>query len=141
MVAFIGSFLLALLMAGAIMAYAKRRAPGRALSWGEAMVAATYVFFLMFWAYGVVPHQWLTWTQNELKWRSDALLIGPGSTGFLKKSPIALSKATVGDIGAVIIYGAFLTGHVIMWSIWQKRGRAKAAEVETSRYGRPLVKV
>jgi len=34
--------------------YAKRRPVGTPLTWGESMVAATYVFFLMFWVYGVV---------------------------------------------------------------------------------------
>ena len=141
MVAFVSSFLLALAMGGSIIWYAKRRPVGRPLSWGEAMVAATYVFFLMFWAYGVVPHQWLTWTQNELKWRSDALLTGPGSTGLAKNLPIAISKATVGDIVATVIYGLFLTLHVVLFSKWQNRGKAKPVEIEKSRYGRPLVKV
>jgi hypothetical protein len=142
-VAFIGSVLVALAMSLGILWYAKRRPVGRSLSWGEAMFAGTYVFFLMFWVYGVVPHQWLTWTQNELKWRTDALLIGPGSNAWkpLQSSPITMSKATIGDIVVVGIYGGFLVAQVALFSVWQNRGKKKAAEVETSQYGRPLVKV
>lgn len=143
MVAFVGSVIVAIAMGAGVVWYAKRRPAGHVLSWGEAMVAATYVFFLLFWVYGVVPHQWLTWSQNEMKWRTDVLLIGPGSHGWslAQKSPITMSKATVGDIIVVGIYGIFLAGQVALWSIWQGRGKQKAADVETSQYGRPLVKV
>ena len=82
MVAFVGAFLVSLVMGAAIVWYRRRRPQGAPLSWGEAMAAATYVFFIMFWVYGVVPHQWLTYCQNELGWRSDALIVGPGSTGL-----------------------------------------------------------
>lgn len=145
MVAFFGSVLVALVMSIVIVRYARRRPTGTPLTWGEAMVGATYVFFLLFWIYGVVPHQLLTWTQNELKWRTDAILVGHGAhpwgpLGFLKQSPVIMSKSTVGDILVVAVYGAGLTGHVLLWSIWQNRGKQKSTEVETSRYGRPLVK-
>ena len=145
MVAFAGSVLVALVMSVGIIRYAKRRPTGTPLSWGEAMVAATYVFFLLFWVYGVVPHQWLTVSQNEWKWRTDAIIVGHGAhpwgpLGFLKESPVIMSKSTVGDIFVVGIYGIALAAHVALWSIWQNRGKAKSVEVETSRYGRPLVK-
>jgi len=135
------SFLLSLVMGGSIVWYSKRRRADAPLSWGEAMAAATYVFAIMFWVYGVVPHQWLAWTQNELKWRSDAILIGPSSTGLFQWSPITMSKQTVGDIVVVLIYGFYLTAQVALWAVWQHRGKKAPAEVETSPYGRPLVKV
>ncbi len=146
MVAFAGSLLVAIVMALGVIRYTRRRPAGTPLSWGEAMVAATYVFFLLFWMYGVVPHQWLTVSQNEWKWRTDAIIVGHGShpwgpLGFLRKSPVIMSKSTVGDIVVVAIYGIGLAGHVALWSIWQNRGKQRSAEVETSRYGRPLVKV
>ena len=148
MVAFVGSTLLSLLMGYAIVWYAKRRPVGTPLTWGEAMFAATYVFFLMFWVYGVVPHQWLTWADNELKWRSDAYLLGPSSTStwpVLQNVPMNISKQALRDLVAVVIYGAFLTGHVALWAIWQGRGDAaqrkqKAIEERTTSFGRPLVR-
>ena len=44
-----------------------------------AMLASTFVFFLFWWAYGVVPHLWLTWADNELGWRADQNFWGPGN--------------------------------------------------------------
>ena len=148
MVAFVGSVLLSLVLGYAIVWYSKRRPVGTSLSWGEAMFAATFVFFLMFWVYGVVPHQWLSWSDNELKWRSDAYLLGPSSTStlpVLQNLPMNISKQTVRDILAVLIYGAYLTGHVALWAIWQGRGekaakQQKAIEEATTTYGRPLVR-
>jgi len=147
-VAFVGSTLLSILMGLAIVWYAKRRPVGTPLSWGEAMFAATYVFFVMFWVYGVVPHQFLTWADNELKWRSDAYLLGPSSTStlpVLQNLPMNVSKQTVRDLIAVVIYGAYLVGHVALFAVWQGRGdkaakKQKAIEEATTTYGRPLVR-
>ena len=145
MVAFVGSLILSILMILAVYLYGRRRPIGAPLSWGEAMMAATYLFFVAFWVYGVVPHQWLAWADNELNWRSDSILIGPGAT-FLQDFPLAVSKQVVRDLIAVVIYGVFLGAHVWLGSMWQNRAKtraAKAAALEsgtTTSYGRPLVK-
>jgi hypothetical protein len=148
LVAFVGSLIVALAMMGGILWYAKRRPVGAPLTWGEAMFAATYVFFLMFWVYGVVPHSWLAWADNELGWRSDAYLLGPSSKStlpVLQNLPFNVSRQAIRDIVATLIYGVFLGGHVALWSIWQKRGdtaakKAKALEERTTAYGRPLAR-
>ncbi len=44
------------------------------------------------------------------------------------------------DLVAVVIYGVLLVVNVVMWMLWQNRGEKKAPEIETSRFGRPLVK-
>jgi len=147
-VAFVGSLILSVAMTFSVLWFAKRRPTGSPLSWGEAMAAATYIFFVMFWVYGVVPHQWLTWADNELGWRSDAYLIGPSSSStlpILQDSPINVSKQVIRDLVAVAIYGAFLTGHVALWAIWQGRSDAavrkqQALEERTTAYGRPLAR-
>ncbi|MEJ7583825.1 MAG: hypothetical protein WKF43_06985 [Acidimicrobiales bacterium] len=144
MVAFVGSLIVAFAMLGAIVWYGGRRAPGAPLTWGEAMAGSTYVFFLMFWAYGVVPHQWLSWADNELGWRSDAYLVGPSAT-FLRDVPFNVSKQVIRDLVAVVIYGVFLGGHVALWAKWQARGRIaeakqKAIAEQTTAYGRPLAR-
>jgi len=77
-VAFIVSLLLTVAMVAPIFPYAKRRPVGTPLTWGEAMLGATYVFFIIFWIYGVVPHQFLTWADSELNWRPDVVWLGPG---------------------------------------------------------------
>jgi hypothetical protein len=80
----------------------------------------------------VVPHQWLSWADNELNWRADEF--------FLETYAIDVTKQAVRDIVVTGIYGALLGAHVFMWIWWQKRGTAKAPEVKPSPYGRPLLK-
>ena len=148
MVAFVGSFLVAILGMGAVVAYGKRRPPGSPLTWGEAIPAATLVFALMLWAYGVVPNQWLQWANNELEWSSANPLVKAGQFTFfsdtIRLPPFNMSKETLSHIIVVGIYGFFLTAHVAMWSMWNNRGKkaeaAKQRELEPSTYGRPLVK-
>jgi len=139
-VAFTGSLIVMFAMAGAVVLYAKRRPVGTPLSWGEAMASATYCTMGLFWAFGVVPHQWLSYAEGTLKMRSDALLAGPGSTGIAQWSPIVISKQTLSDSIAVGIYGLAFTLTIVLWSVWQGRGNKKTEEIETSNYGRPLVK-
>ena len=138
-VAFVVSVLGLAIGVGAVIAIGRRRQPGQVLTWGEALVAATFVFFLMFLAYGVVPHQWLAWADNELRWRSDQILVGPG--GVLEDYlPFTLTYLVLRDLIVVGIYGAMIGLQIFLWSWWQARGRAKPVEIETSSYGRPLVK-
>ena len=145
MVAFVASLIVTALVVGGIVAYQKRRPADQVVTWGEAMVGSVVVFFLMFWVYGVVPHQWLTWADNELNWRVDKILYGPGD--ILKSqedggwSPIRINYIVVRDLIAVAIYLVALGGNIWMWSAWQKRGEQQADKpVERSTFGRPLVK-
>lgn len=145
MVAFITSVVITLAMTVGIAVYARFRKPGTPLSWGEAALAATYVFTLLFLAYGVVPHQWLMLADNDLKWRSDKLVFGPGDILKPEASggnlPLTITYLTVRDIIVSGIYGVFLAGHVAMWAVWQGRGKKKeSAVVPASTFGRPLVK-
>jgi hypothetical protein len=124
--------------------FGKRRRPGTPLTWGEAMLAATYAFAVLFLAYGVVPHQWLTHEQNQLNWRADKIWIGHSVApdGFqFSWMPFDITFQALGDMIVVGIYGFFLGLQIFMWSWWQKRGKVKAApELPTSTYGRPLVR-
>ncbi|CAN5210436.1 hypothetical protein BH20ACT3_BH20ACT3_17790 [soil metagenome] len=139
-VAWTGSLLLSVAMVAAVVWYSKRRPTDALLTWGQAMAAAAYVTFLIYWFFGVVPDRWMNYAEGEMAMRSDAVLAGPGSTGWLTELPIVITKQTVADIVTVNIYGVGLVAGVVMWSIWQKRGQTKTVEVETSTYGRPLVK-
>jgi len=139
------SLIVTAVVVGGILAYQKRRPAGQVVTWGEAMVGSLVVFFLMFWVYGVVPHQWLTWADNELNWRVDKILYGPGD--ILKSqedggwSPIRINYIVLRDLIAVGIYIIALGGNILMWSAWQKRGEQQAEmPVERSQFGRPLVK-
>ena len=144
MVAFVTAILVAVVITAGIVRYGKRRPVGQVLTWGEAMVAAVLVFFLLFWSYGVIPHLWLAWADNELRWRPDKLLFGPGDIlkpqakgGWL---PFTLTYQTVRDIIATGIYGVALTANAAGFLWWQNRGKKAAAAVERSEYGRPLVR-
>ncbi|MFZ4517471.1 MAG: hypothetical protein ACOYOP_03730 [Microthrixaceae bacterium] len=142
MVAFLMSLLVTVVLVAPIFPYAKRRPVGTPFTWGEAILAATYIFFVMFWVYGVVPHHWLTWADSELNWRPDAIWIGPGGS-FFETFPIVISAQIFRDIIATVIYVVFLGGQMWMWSWWQNRGKraeAAAAVEPVSTYGRPLMK-
>lgn len=145
--AFVLSWLIAIALTAGILEYAKRRPAGAPLSWGEANIGAMYVFLLLFWIYGIVPHQWLVYADNELSWRADKLLVGPTGLGFTDGEgliawalPFNITYLVVRDIIAVTIYGLGLAGNIAMWSVWQNRGRVAPTEVEQSTYGRPLVR-
>lgn len=150
MVAFLVSLLILLASLLPVFWYAKRRPVGAPLDWGEAMVAGTYVFFIFFWAYGVVPHQFLTWADSELNWRPDKIWLGPdgsvtvfGATLDTPWFPINISAEVVRDIAVTTLYIVFLGIQMWFWSWWQNRGKraAVAKTVEpTSSYGRPLIK-
>ena len=139
MVAFVASILGLVVTLAVIVRYLVKRPVDAPLTWGEAMVSSTYVFFVMFLAYGIVPHQWLAWADNELKWRKDKVLLGPGDI-VQQALPFEVSYEALRDIIAVAIYGVMLVLHVALWMIWQNRGKAKPAELPTSPYGRPLVR-
>ena len=146
-VAFVFSLLVTIALTLVLIPLAKRRPLGTPMSWGEAMAASVYAFFVMFLAYGVVPHQFLTHAGNELGWRKDKLIFGPFE--ILKpqalggKFPFTISYEALQDSLAAGIYIVFLALHIWIWVWWQKRGKAAkaaAAITATSNFGRPLVK-
>ena len=145
-VALLFSLTLTIVMFSLIFVYAKRRPLGTPVSWGEAAFGATYVFAVMFLAYGVVPHHWLVHADAELCWRADKILVGWG--GFLKAKnrggwmPFTITFLAIRDAIAAGFYIVFLGVQMKAWVAWQKRGTAKAksTELATSAYGRPLVK-
>ena len=139
------------LIAGIFLVFAvgRRRPPGTPVTWGEAFLGGTFIFALFVLAYGIVPHQWLTFADNQLLWRADKLMLGVSGDGIKVGDAaselggtgrIIVNAQAVRDIIAALIYIVFLVIQVILWSAWQKRGR-KAPEVElSSRFGRPVMK-
>lgn len=162
MAAFIASIVILLLMVGVLVYVAGRREPGRPLSWGEAFVAATYVFALLFIAYGVVPHQFIAMCDNVFRWRDDKIgipvggiaighhhLFHKGPNGYLlfpKGIPLThghfiITAQVIRDALVGAIYGVMIGGHLYGWAWWQKRGKQLATtDIETSAYGRPLLR-
>ena len=141
MIAFATSLVAALLGNIAIVLYSKRRAPGKYLTWGEAMLAATFAFLLFNLWYGVVPHQWITLADKEWGWRSDRLFLGPGSIFEPDRFvPFTISYQVLRDIIVTLIYGVALGLHVFHWVQWQDRAKPKPEIVPTTTYGRPLAR-
>lgn len=132
-----------------VFAVGKRRPPGTPITWGEAFLGGTFIFALFMLAYGVVPHQWLTFADNQLLWRPDKLMLGISGDGIKLGNAasdlggtgkIIVNAQAVRDIIAALIYIVFLGLQIWLWSRWQKRGR-KAPEVElSSRFGRPVMR-
>lgn len=123
---------------------ASRRKVGDELTWGQAMVAAVYVFFLLFWLYGVIPHEFLNWADAELNWRPDKVIIGPKSNwtwwhDFWTSIPIDINKQIFRDILVVLLYAVGLGGFIWAFHFWAHRGDAPKDVAVTSAYGRPLV--
>lgn len=142
--AFIVSFIATVLLSLVAIPYGKRRSKDTVFTWGEAMLAGTYSFGVLFLAYGVVPHQWIDHSDKNLGWDKDKLLFGPG--GILKPesaggwNPITLQYQAVRDIIVVVLHLVFFALHVYLAIWWQKRDQVKPKELPTSTYGRPLVK-
>ncbi|MDJ0768529.1 MAG: hypothetical protein QNJ12_07025 [Ilumatobacter sp.] len=143
--AFIVSLVAATVLTLAAIPYGKRRPKGTPFSWGEAMLGATYTFGVMFLAFGVVPHQWIDHADKELGWDRTNIIYGPFD--ILKPeplggwNPITLQYEAVRDIVVVVIHVYFFGLLIYIWNWWQKRGDdAGVKELETSTYGRPLVK-
>lgn len=142
--AFLFSLVLTTAMGLAVIPYGKRRAVGRPTTWGEAMVASVYVFFALFLAFGVVPHQFIVHADNDLGWRKDKLIYGPfdllkhkaGGGNF----PFTVSYEALRDIIVVVIHAFYIGLFMYLAVWWQKRGQAQTKELETSTYGRPLVR-
>lgn len=141
MIAFATSLILALLGNLAIVLYSKRRKPGASLSWGEAIAAATFAFFMWNLWWGIVPHQWITLADNEWNWRTDRIFVGPGGIFEANRfQPLTISYAALRDLVVLVIYGVSLGLHVFHWAHWQDRAKPKAEVVPTTTYGRPLVR-
>jgi hypothetical protein len=152
------------LLTGAVIWEARRRPPGSKLTWGEAFLAALFIFGLLLMIYGVVPDRWLRYADSELKWRTDKYgipmgpmghflhdtlgignsknVIAPNGVKFFGRGKILISAHIIEDLIATVIYGVGLVGQVIMIMWWQARGKKpKVGALEkTSAYGRPLVR-
>ena len=142
--AFLFSFILTTGMALVAIPFGKRRPIGTPTTWGEAMVGAVYAFFVMFLAFGVVPHQLIDHIDKNLGWRKDKLLFGP--FGILKPKslggsfPFTISYEALRDIVVVGLHVYFIGLMIFTFVAWQKRGQNVSKELETSSSGRPLVR-
>jgi hypothetical protein len=113
------------------------RPQDRPTTWAEAMAGAVGVFFLMTLAYGVIPHEWITFSDKYLRWTPDKVLF---ETYAIKPNYQQLR-----DFIVVAIYGIFFGLNLRLWVLWQQRLVPKPEAVDeegkvlrTSRFGRPV---
>ena len=140
LVAFIASVGLTLV----IIPFGKRRPVGQRTTWGEAMLASTFVFGVLFLSYGIMPHQWIDHADKDLGWSKEKLVYGPfdilkpeAEGGWL---PLTLQYEAIRDTVVILLHALMFGLHIFVAIWWQKRGEVTAKELPTSTYGRPLVK-
>lgn len=127
------SILMVVLILGALVLMRRPR-PNRPSTWAESIAGAVVVFGSMLIAYGVIPHEWITFFDTYLQWTQTELLL---QTGVLD-----IDKQFVRDVITVGIYVLFVGLNIALWVQWQKRptvgDEVPEAEARTSRFGRPL---
>ena len=142
--AFLFSFIITTALALVIIPVGKRRPADRKATWGEAMFGSAYAFFVLFLAFGVVPHQWIDHADKELGWRKDKIIFGPFD--LLKPQELGgpfaftISYEAVRDIIVIVIHAFYIGLMIYLFVWWQKRGEQKPKALPTSTYGRPLVR-
>ena len=81
---------------------------------------------------------------KDLGWDRTKIIYGPG--GILKPQaldgwfPFTLQYEAIRDIVVVVLHAYYFGLIIFLWSYWQKRGQNVSTELDTSTYGRPLVK-
>jgi len=121
-------------------------------TWVECFLGAVGTFALMTLAYGVIPHEWLTFANSYMK-------MGDNSHFFLQRGqwietdwfgqgihvpPFNIDMPAIRDIIVTGIYIAMLSLNIFLFAAWQKRNvvvEAPAPDTtpaKRSRFGRPL---
>jgi hypothetical protein len=113
------------------------RPQDRRTTWAEAMAGAVGAFFLITLAYGVIPHEWITFSDKYLQWTPDKFVF---ETNAIKPNYQQLR-----DFIVVLIYGVFFGLNLRLWMMWQQRLVPKPEPtteegkvLRTSRFGRPV---
>lgn len=127
------------------------RKPGvREYTWAEVFLGATGVFALMAFAYGNIPHEWITFSDSYLLWSADKNVFSTnklfeiGGVGIYFP-PFNFSYQALRDIIVVVIYGVFIVLNAFLFVKWQRRNAVPAEGAEAtpkvkrfSRFGRPV---
>ena len=135
--AFLFSFIITTALALVIIPVGKRRRSDRKATWGEAMFGSAYAFFVLFLAFGVVPHQWIDHADKDLGWRKDKIIFGPFD--LLKPQELGgpfaftISYEAVRDIIVIVIHAFYIGLMIYLFVWWQKRGEQKPKALPTAR--------
>lgn len=120
---------------------------GRKMTWAVASIAAFVTWIEMVIIFGIVPSEWLNFSQTDLDWASQRFVPGldPVPSWLVLGNDISISWAVIKDA----ISGAYNTAVLVLAGVFAyqvqgiSKGRpdsAKAKEAPQSPYGRALVK-
>jgi hypothetical protein len=127
-------------------------------TWAATIAGAVLVWAMLALAYGVWPHEWLTFANSYLNWGKDTFFVRENQFFGGSFPPIDVPRYVGADIIAAGSYVVFGTINVYLFSAWQKRKVAEPVEDEaadeetggsplarlrrrragTSAYGRPV---
>lgn len=120
---------------------------GRKMTWAVASMAAFIAWVEMVIIFGIVPSEWLNFSQTDLDWSNQRLVPGldPIPSFLVLGNDISISWAVVKDTISMTYNMAMLVGGAILAYKLQDiySGRPEAASEKaaaTSPYGRTLVK-
>lgn len=120
---------------------------GRKMSWSVASIAATLAWIELVIIFGIVPSEWLNFSQTDLDWSSQRLVPGldPVPSFLVLGNDISISWAVIKDsISMGYNLAMLVLGGVFAYKIQDiYSGRpesAVSADEVTSPYGRTLVK-
>ena len=117
-------------------------------TWAECFLGAVGTFALMALAYGVIPHEWMTYANGYLRWGDTSKFLFRSHQDMLFFPwpwPFNFDYPALRDVVVSMIYGVLLGLNIAVFVMWQKRNEVKeapaAAETtpaKRSRFGRPL---
>jgi hypothetical protein len=113
-----------LLAVGIGIAFIWIRRPKRSAepaTWAATIVGAMAVWAMMVLAYGVWPHEWLTFANSYLNWGKDTFVVRENQLFGGSFPPIDVPRYVLADIVAAGSYFVFGTINVYLFAAWQKR--------------------
>ena len=132
-----------LAMGGVVLAYLYEKP----VTWARASVGAGLFTALMIILFGIIPNEWLTYSQAVWEWTDQKIWVKI-PTSLLGGNEVNLSAAVVKDVIAATYSMVVIGGVVVAMIAWQKRDeirakreKSKGAAQNVSVYGRPLRKV
>lgn len=117
------------------------------MTWARSAVGAGVFTSLMIILFGVIPNEWLTYTQAVWEWTDQKVWIKI-PTGLLGGNEVNISASALKDVVAgtyVLVATAAVAVGMIGWQkrdeIRAARDKRKSSDQDVSVYGRPLQKV
>jgi hypothetical protein len=106
-------------------------------TWAQTIFGAMVVWAILILAYGVVPHEWLTFAASYLNFGKDTFVLRENQWAE-NLPPFDISRLVVADSVATAMYVVFGTINVYLFAAWQKRKVAEPAP-EGDEPAEPLV--